>query len=133
MTLTIIDDFEPRLQVVVIPAANGELRTDETGWKHYAHHVLLATDTDTLSFTYRAGSGHPEEPTAEEVLASLVVDEDGWWEYERDFVKFWRYYGGEDAGLSFRTHQQLVKLHDDLERLFGVRLPIFIERFREDS
>lgn len=69
------DDPHNAIRLEILDGPNPD--RDADGWEHYAYKVRLHFDGRTLDSPWRQGTGITEDPSAEEVLDSMLMDAGG--------------------------------------------------------
>lgn len=134
-------DLSPDFDVLVRPAHGGEVVFSPEGWQHYAWHVLIMCQDESMSLVYRTGTGlikvdettyQPTIPPAVDVLHSIVSDED-MFDVAPTFPEFLtEQWGGEDPVRGYQVFEALRRQHEDVVRVFPLHRQHFIDTYRED-
>jgi hypothetical protein len=87
---------------------------DADGWEHYSYVVRLTRDGNEMRTSWKQGAGIHEDPSAEDVLASMLLDASGY-ENARGFEDWASEYGYDTDSrkahaLYRRVGQQTSKL-----------------------
>lgn len=105
-----------RLDIIEGPDA----ARDADGWEHYAYTVRLRRGTRTLTTPWAQGLGLTQRPTAEDVLASLMLDASGYDNAEGSFEEWASEYGySEDSRKAEALYRQVGTLTRKLKRFLG--------------
>lgn len=132
-------DLSPDFDVLVRPAHGGDMLTDPGGWQHYAWHVLIMCRDESLTFTYRTGTGATEHdettyapiiPPAIDVVRTMVIDLEP--ATSMDLADFLTEYGYEDIRKGISHWEASERFFTDMKRLFPLHIQHFIDTYRED-
>lgn len=103
-----------RLQVIEGP----EYQRDEDGWENYAYKVRLRRGTRSLTTKFHHGMALTYPPSAEEVLASLLMDSSV--ENYTSFEEWAEDYGyGADSRKAERIYNAVQAQTRKLRRFLG--------------
>lgn len=116
------DNLAPvRLEVI---EAHG-VRRDDDGWEHYSYDVRLTRGDESMRSPWKAGLAL-DEPTAVDVLESLILDAQGFYNVARGSVtpeafEDWAHeYGYDsDSRKAYALFLQVATLTDNLHELLG--------------
>ena len=107
------------VRLEIIEAPNAPIR-DEDGWEHYPWTLRLSCGDESMRVNWRQGTGITTEPTAADVLESLLMDAAGIENAAGDFEEWAREYGyDEDSRKAERIFQAATKQTEELKDLLG--------------
>lgn len=103
-----------RLEIIEGP----DYQRDEDGWENYAYKVRLKRDGRTMTTKWHQGMALTNPPTAEDVLASLLMDASG---IEYDGFEAWaENYGVDtDSRKAERMYRGIESQTRRLRRFLG--------------
>ena len=95
-------------------------------WPHHAYTVTLRMGRKSMSVPFRMGTGLHSEPTAMDVMSSLVLDAAGFEDSkprsggeDAHIESFASEYGYESIGETLRVYRAVKKMSAALKRFLG--------------
>ncbi len=102
-----------------VEALDGPVR-DEDGWEHYPYRVKLSYQGRSMTTPFKTGTGWTEEPTASDVLGSLLSDASGIDNARGDFEMWAAEYGyNTDSRKAEKIFRQCKSQTEKLAKLLG--------------
>jgi hypothetical protein len=106
-------------QNIVVEIVDGPNLGDDDGWTHYAFRLRLKYDGRTMTVPWRQGIGIQTNPTAEDVMESLLSDAAGF-DNARSFEDWAAEYGYDtDSRKAEKIYRSVETQTIKLARFLG--------------
>jgi hypothetical protein len=106
----------------------GTTKKDDN-WACHEYKATLKYGSKQLTTPFYTGMGWVNEPTEDDVLASLILDANSV-EYTNGFEDFAREFGyDEDSRKAEKTYKQCLRTAEKLERFLGPDLESFKKKY----